>query len=817
MNELPSVLIDPPWRRSREPTTASSDVVRDLGESPASLNWLAGERERYLGPAPRPVAEQAEERLCQRLLDELDRQKVVPAADLARLGDTRLLEVAEELRACHVDAKSLKLLLARLGDDYLAHAIGLVRVGLPEQGLFDAMAPVWAPELVRRATSLLFHRELPDVEALSRPFVPNGGEAWILRFADMVAPSLAIHDDKPSRTALAWLAASGMGATIPSSHSAFAKPFLSLSALDRPWVAFLAARGHDAQVLALAETPEEVSAMVGFAARALAHRGTSRDAAMEWLFARREIAEPILRGSDLAEARVACALFDGDTTAGDPRLEDVPEAIPALPDFFDPSKLPAPKLTDGTALDHDHVRVLGEMLRFASFSRPYPGITQVRAACEPQSLDDFAVAILAGWKEAGEGPTDLWALECAAKVGGDRAAREVATRVRSWSRGAEPPRHAWDEESHRVVQMSSGDRGWALSRAGCQVLAKNGSDLALTLLDDLSRSGGTSWLRKEARLALDLASEERGAATGRALRPAALVDAIVPDLGLPSNGVELLNLGGRSFVLVFDETLTPTLLSDEGVPQKGFPRLRKDDDKEKYAAAKERFSALGKDTKVLARQQILQLEHAMCVRHSWPLAAFRERFVTHPLLRHLGRRLLWATEDLSTSFRIAEDQSFAGEHDERVEFEAARIVLVHPILLPPETRARWAERFADYEVLQPFPQLGRELFEISDDDVGQHAILRLQGAKASRGRLFQLSRRGWTARIEGEVVEEYFRVLPSGAHATLSLSPPMTMGQGPDAEESFTIAHASSSYTLDRLPSIDFSELVRDVAYLARE
>ena len=74
---------------------------------------------------------------------------------------TRLLEV-EELRACHVDTKSLELLLARL-DDYLAHGIGLVRMAVPQQGVFDAIAPT-----LDRLPSLDFSELVRDVAYLAR-------------------------------------------------------------------------------------------------------------------------------------------------------------------------------------------------------------------------------------------------------------------------------------------------------------------------------------------------------------------------------------------------------------------------------------------------------------------------------------------------------------------------------------------------------------------------------------------------------------------------------------------------------------------------
>jgi hypothetical protein len=828
--ELPRILTDPPWRRARDedkrpPAQSGIRPPAPSGaEEKPTLVWAEGERARFIGPPGRKLSDEAEERLYERLLDELDRERIVPCADLARLGDEHLLELAGELRAAHVDVKGLQHLVGRLGEDFVAEAVEIVRVALPERGLFEAMAPVRAPVLARLAANLFLHRELPDAYALERPFAPNAADAWLVRFADIAAPALAASDEEAARVALAWIAARGRADVIPASHADFVAPFAALAKLDRPWLSLLAAREKDTQVLSMLAAGEPEGVL--FAARALG--GNGRTAATAWLEKNRDVAKPILEESATDDARVGLALLGGDVTAGDPALDEVPAAVPELPAFFDPASLPKPKLRDGTSLDDAAVRTLGEMLRFTSMWRPYAGLVQVRGACDGASLDELGLAILARWSDAGDPPTDLWALESAAKIGGDGCAREVARRVRAWSKGAEPPRHAWDEESHRVVLLNEGDRRWAYARTGCQVLAANGSDLALTLLDDIARTGSSAWLRKEARRALDAAAEVRGEDArgkgGKKLPAAEMADDIVPDLGLDANGSTTLDLGARRFCVTFGEMLEPRLIelsaegeAMKGTPLKTFPRTRKDDDVEKAAAAKRRFQSLAKDTKMLARQQVAELEAAMCMQRVWTLAAFRERFVVHPLLRHLGRRLLWACEDLSKTFRIAEDLSFADEHDESfVPDQTVRIVLVHPILLIPELRKTWSDRFGDYELLQPLPQLGRETFSASPEDEGQHQLARAEGMTTSRGRLFQLSRRGWSAQAEGGVIEEYFRVLPGGAHARIGISPGMLLGAAPEEDVLYKVTTVASTYALDRLPPIAFSELVRDVDYLGR-
>ncbi|NOU34761.1 MAG: hypothetical protein HOO96_43275, partial [Polyangiaceae bacterium] len=120
-----------------------------LHPEPASLLWEEGERDRFHGPPARAISEDAEERLYERLLDDLDRARPLPVAELARVSDAHLQELEGEMKSSHLDVKVLRHLLARLGDAYLPTAVKAARAAMPEHGLFEAtlfeaMAPVRA-------------------------------------------------------------------------------------------------------------------------------------------------------------------------------------------------------------------------------------------------------------------------------------------------------------------------------------------------------------------------------------------------------------------------------------------------------------------------------------------------------------------------------------------------------------------------------------------------------------------------------------------------------------------------------------------------
>jgi len=247
MAELPSVLSDPPWRRTRAPTDAA-DVEAAAEPEAARLAWLAGERDAFLGTTARGLTGDVEERLYERLFEVADGPQPLAVSDLARVSDVHLAELREEMKPRNMDEKVHRHLLARLGHVHLPSAVALVKAALGQQGIgaawpFELLGPLRAPELVAPAADLFAQRALPTADMLALPYPMKPVDAWLLRHADLVARVLAARDDKPARVALTWIAAArGAVAGLPDAFAAFTP----LAALERPWLAFLAARGVQA-------------------------------------------------------------------------------------------------------------------------------------------------------------------------------------------------------------------------------------------------------------------------------------------------------------------------------------------------------------------------------------------------------------------------------------------------------------------------------------------------------------------------------------------------------------------------------------------
>jgi hypothetical protein len=358
-----------------------------------------------------------------------------------------------------------------------------------------------------------------------------------------------------------------------------------------------------------------------------------------------------------------------------------------------------------------------------ALSRPddvYAGIAVVKATCDPRSLADFGWALFERWCSAGSPSKESWVLLALTWIGDDETARRLAPVIRAWP----------------------GEGGHARAVIGLDVLAGIGSDTAVMLLHQISERVKFTGLKERARERIAELATELG------LSPEQLADRLVPDLGLDASGSLVLDYGPRQFTVGFDEQLKPYVTDSDGARRKALPKPGTRDDQVLAPAAYQRFSGLKKDVRTLASDQIRRLEQAMVTQRRWNGAEFRRFFIDHPLLWHIARRLVWATLDaegaVCTTFRVAEDRTFAEvEDDPFLLDDAATVVIAHPVQLA-EALPSWSELFADYEILQPFPQLGRAFYRLDDEERDASRLTRFEGIKVPTGKLLGLERRGWS-------------------------------------------------------------------------
>jgi hypothetical protein len=129
---------------------------------------------------------------------------------------------------------------------------------------------------------------------------------------------------------------------------------------------------------------------------------------------------------------------------------------------------------------------------------------------------------------------------------------------------------------------------------------------------------------------------------------------------------------------------------------------------------------------------------------TWKAKDFETLVVKHPLMSHFARGLVFGSK--KDTFRVAEDGSYADEKDAKYTLPKDGLVrIMHPLDMSDPQKASWGQVFADYELLPPFQQLGRQTFTIEDKEKKSRDLApRFKGQEWGVSAFIgKLARRGW--------------------------------------------------------------------------
>jgi len=472
--------------------------------------------------------------------------------------------------------------------------------------------------------------------------------------------------------------------------------------------------------------------------------------------------------------------------------EDIlPAKLPVPPTNLFLPGLPRLRLTNGDwAVPASALPDVLMLLMLSRADEPYAGLAAVQEAVSPESFARFGQALFKWWQDNGAPPKERWMFEAQGLLGNDETARQLALALRQW-RAALNRVRAYD---------------------AMNMLARIGSDLALMHLHALSTQTRFNDLIGRADDLLRDVAEQRG------LSLEELADRTVPDLGFDARGVLTLDFGPRQFELRLSRLLAPCLRDSDGKALKDLPKPGVRDDPVCAKEAVARFKDLKKQLKSIAANQIRRLEGAMCARRRWERAAFAGLFVAHPVRRPLSQALIWGVYDadgaLRASCRVAEDLSLADEQDnEYLLPDDALLGILHPLEVPCEWAASWQQRLAEYRILPPFPQLGRQVYALSDAEAAGGELPAWVGRSVSTGALLGLEQRGWRRAVgDGGMVDGFFKDLPGGS-VILCLEEGWFVGAPAASAEMQKVAevrlHGIDGWS--RLDGIACSEVLRDL------
>lgn len=188
--------------------------------------------------------------------------------------------------------------------------------------------------------------------------------------------------------------------------------------------------------------------------------------------------------------------------------------------------------------------------------------------------------------------------------------------------------------------------------------------------------------------------------------------------------------------------------------------------KSESAELKRSYKAELKELKRL-RDEIAHMLHAQRDRlerfylheRNWSLPAWRERYLEHPLLGLLAKRLIWNyTDGAQRTAVIWHEDHFVASTGEVLEVaDTATISLWHPALCEASEVSAWREWLETNEIRQPFKQAHREVYLLTDAERATGVYSNRFAAHILRQHQFNALAiaRGWRSQLRLLIDAEY--------------------------------------------------------------
>ena len=292
-----------------------------------------------------------------------------------------------------------------------------------------------------------------------------------------------------------------------------------------------------------------------------------------------------------------------------------------------------------------------------------------------------------------------------------------------------------------------GPRSPKIANSAVQALARTGTPAALGQLARLTARVTHKGTLKELDKALEATARDLG------LTREEVEELAVPAYGLTGVGhrvdhfsdvtAELAVTGGRT---------TIAWRTSAGRVVKAPPAAVRSD----HAEELKELKAAARDIDQMLSAQADRLDRQFLAQRVWEHAAWRERYLDHPLLGTLARRLIWVVGDQPVGYADGELRG----HDDRPAGTVAGptpVRLWHPIGRPVDEVVAWRDWLERHGVTQPFKQAHREVYLLTAAEENTATYSNRFAAHILRQHQFHAlaAVRGWTNRLRLMVDDTY--------------------------------------------------------------
>jgi hypothetical protein len=463
--------------------------------------------------------------------------------------------------------------------------------------------------------------------------------------------------------------------------------------------------------------------------RALKGRGKTADEAFDYL---RNLVQnkkfPQTRIMSLPE-KLHSRLFASETLmdSGHPQwlieLNNLLEQPPPPPMGF-PFDTLLPLIDNETGLPLPRQAFIDLMLRLP-YDVELPILARLQQHTTALSRDRIVWDMMGWWKNQGYNFKHFWIFNVFCTLASDAAILELGALIGTWAR----------RRSQTVIMFVD---------VALNTLAQIPDNRGLLELSHLEQTLSIQTFREKASERLNRAAAEQN------LTRSQLEDHLIPTAGLDSKGTAVLDYGSRQFQVVVKSDLTLLLRDPKGKLLKAPPAAIKADDLQKVAAAKATWTTIRTQIKDSVQVQSTRLERLIVEKGRWSWESFETLFLKHPFMRHFCRGILWGayTHKLTIPFRVTDELTVVDHTDQVISPPPEwSIGIVHPLDLGVEELTTWRQLFQDYELIQPFPQLGREVYTVDPALEDQIRFASFPGeanwASYSTSVFVRLKKQGW--------------------------------------------------------------------------
>jgi Domain of unknown function (DUF4132) len=257
-----------------------------------------------------------------------------------------------------------------------------------------------------------------------------------------------------------------------------------------------------------------------------------------------------------------------------------------------------------------------------------------------------------------------------------------------------------------VAKLIQYDPKYVMSRDVIGVLSLIATDVALQHIQRIKYAIADRTCQAQAEEHLDYIAKEQG------ISITILEDRLVPGLGFDAQNSRHFEFGRRRFTAMLDPHLQVVLKDEAGKLRSNLPKPTQKDDALIAQTAIADWKVWKPEVEREIKLQAVRLERSMARGLTWHWEAFRASFLERPLMNAIARTLLWTGMDtlgqVLSVFQLSEDSSLVGIEGEAVSPQGVEhICITHPATLTQTERSLWGEILSDYDIIQPFPQIGR--------------------------------------------------------------------------------------------------------------